>query len=178
MRTALACAVVAATSACGGDAVPGRNEAGDQAWEHCVHDPGGYAVSYPAGWLVNDGSVTPVCSLFDPARVTVVEGSEFPEDIAVSLHVEAVPFDSIVAADFGMRILSQDSLELMGQRAIRRLFEHTGDGLYDRGLVTWQYVVDRGDGTTFIATSHNAGEPAFAEKRQVLDRMMQALRRR
>jgi hypothetical protein len=171
--------------ACGGGGTPpgGSGEDGGLAaggraeWQRCVHGPGGYDVAYPAGWHTNDGSVMPACSLFDPEPVFVPEGSEIPEDIAVGLHVEAVPFDSIVGSEYGMRLLSQESLELGGQRAVRRLYEHTGEGLYNSGLRTWQYVVDRGDGTTLIATSHDAGSPSFDEKRRVLDELMVALRR-
>jgi hypothetical protein len=52
--------------------------------------------------------------------------------------------------------------------------ESTGEGLHDRGIRSYQYVVDLGD-TSMIAVTYDVGEPAFERKRQVLDAMMATL---
>jgi hypothetical protein len=159
------------------DTLAARDDGGDTGgWQECRHEAG-HVVSYPAGWVTNDGSVMAECSLFDPRRFTVPEASEVPEDIAVSIHVDEVPYDRVIASDFAISVLDVEDVTVAGRRGVRRLVEHTGDALYERGMQSWEYIVDWGDGGTLIASSHNVGEPDFAEKRRVLDAMMERLRR-
>lgn len=147
-------------------------------WQECTNEHGGFVVAYPRGWVVNDGSVVPACSLFDPAPFDVPPESEVPEDIAVSIHVADEAFETIAGSDFALRELEREEGQVAGRRAVVRLFEHTGEGLFDRGMRTQEYVVDWGGGRTLVAHSHSAGEPPFEQKRQVLAEMMQRLRPR
>jgi hypothetical protein len=167
----------------GADAAPAAGDgppaAGhDPAWQECSNESGGFIASYPTGWETNDGAVMPACSLFDPEPFTVPYATEVPEDIAVVIHVDDVNFHDVVDSGFGIRIESREETRVAGHLAVRQLIEHTGDGLHDRGLQSWQYIVDWAPGRTLFAVSHSAGEPAFAEKRRVLDAMMERLRHR
>jgi hypothetical protein len=158
------------------DAAPATPD--EAAWQSCTHDQAGVVVEYPPGWVTNDGAVMPTCMLFDPVPIMVPYASEVPEDIAVSLHVEPVAYDVISTSTFGIRILSSEPVTVAGRPGVRRLVEHTGDGMFDRGVRTWQYLVAWADETTLMASSNDTGEPAFEEKLRVLDEMMERLRRR
>jgi hypothetical protein len=172
---------------CGGDAPAGaaadgageESDAGAEAtWQRCQHGQGGFTVAYPAGWQTNDDSVMPGCVLFDPSAIEVPYASELPADIAVGIRVEAVPYDRVAGETFGIRVLSREEWTVAGRPGLRRLVEHTGDGLFDAGIRSWQYIADWGDGRTLIAVSHDVGEPGFDTKRRVLDEMVARLQSR
>lgn len=177
MRRTAVVLLAGTLAGCGADddADAGMPADASVAWQECTNERG-FVASYPATWVTNDGSVTLACSLFHPEPFMVPEGSEIPEDIAVSMHVEYMAFDDVAGSDFGIRTLQREDTVVAGRRAVRRLVEHTGDGLYNRGLRTYAWFVEWGDGSTFIASSHDAGEPPFGEKRRVLDAMMGRLR--
>jgi hypothetical protein len=145
------------------------------AWQRCTHAASGLIVEFPGGWHTNDGSVMPACTLFDPQPIAVPPASEVPEDIAVMISVEDVAFERIATSTFGLRVLSREELQLAGRRAIRQHVEHTGDGLLDAGVQSWQYIVAWDDGRTLTAHSHDVGDPDFATKRRVLDEMISRL---
>jgi hypothetical protein len=160
-----------------GAAAPGSGpESGP--WQHCVHGQGGFTVEFPAAWQTNDGSVMDPCVLFDPATIEVPYASELPADIAVGLHLEDVGYDRVAGETFGILVLSREEVRVAGRRGQRRLIEHTGDGLFDAGTRSWQYIADWGEGRTLIAVSHDVGEPDFETKRRVLDEMVTRLQPR
>lgn len=141
----------------------------------CTNAEAGFRVDYPADWHTNDGSVMPACSLFDPQPITVPPASEIPQDIAVSIGREQVAFGVAAGEDIGRRVLTADTTRIDGRTAVRMESEATGEGLYDAGMLSYSWVVDLDD-AVLIAQSHDAGEPDFAAKKSVLDRMMQSLR--
>jgi hypothetical protein len=147
-----------------------------EVWQRCTHESGGFTVEYPLDWRTNDGSVMPACSLFDPFAIEVPVGSELPADIAIVIGVEQVSSGEIAGSTFGLRELEREEVQVAGRRAVRRLVEHTGDGLWDRGMRSWSYIVPWADGRTLLAESHDVGEQSFTEKRRVLDEMMRRLR--
>lgn len=151
---------------------------GNGDWQQCDNEHAGVVVSFPAGWRTNDGSVMPACSLFDPEPFVVPVASEIPEDIAVSITAQEVAFEVVAGSTFGLRVISSERRDVAGRNGITRLVEHTGEGLHDRGLQSWQYIVDWGGGRTLIAESHSAGEPPFDAKRRALDAMMHRLQPR
>jgi hypothetical protein len=118
------------------------------------------------------------CVLFDPATIEVPYASELPADIAVGLHLEDVGYDRVAGETFGILVLSREEVRVAGRRGQRRLIEHTGDGLFDAGTRSWQYIADWGEGRTLIAVSHDVGEPDFETKRRVLDEMVTRLQPR
>lgn len=145
----------------------------------CTNDDVGATVAYPAGWEVNDGTVLPACSLFDPESVEVREGTEIPRDIAITLRVEAVSSDRVadVEADPTVEVRSREETTVGGREAVAAEVEHTGEGLYDAGDVTYAYYVDL-DERTLIAQTHQleaADPPGYDERREILDAMMAAI---
>jgi hypothetical protein len=160
-----------------GAAAPGSS-AEFAPWQQCVHGQGGFTVNFPAGWHTNDGSVMDPCVLFDPSAIEVPYASELPADIAVGVHLEEVSYERVAGETFGIVVLSREELPVAGRRGQRRLVEHTGDGLFDAGVRSWQYIADWGDGRTLIAVSHGVGEPDFETRRRVLDEMMVRLQPR
>jgi hypothetical protein len=147
------------------------------AWQQCTSTEGGYVAEYPAAWHTNDGRVMSPCALFDPQPIEVPPASELPSDIAVAIFVHHVPFETVASASMGVRVIASDDRQVAGRRAVRRLLEQTGEGLLDAGMRTMDYVVDWGDGRTLTAHSHDAGDPDFDTKQQVLDAMMARLQR-
>lgn len=145
------------------------------AMRQCGNPAGGYIVRYPTAWHVHDGEVVAPCSLFHPEPFEVPPFSEVPMEIAISISVQSVPFDSVLTGDRGRRDLSREPTRVGGRQAVRIESETTGEGLYDAGIRYYHYLVEVGDGT-LIATTYDAGSLAFERKRAVLDAMMGSLR--
>lgn len=142
--------------------------------QRCTNPQTGISISYPAGWLTNDGDVMPPCSAFDPRAVDLPRESEIPFDIAVTLGVEENPFDPDVASNEWERVVSVEPATVAGRRAIRVETEATGQGLADRGMRSLRYVVDIGDRRTLVASTHDAGRE-YETNKNVLARMVQTI---
>jgi hypothetical protein len=128
-------------------------------------------------WLrANGGSVVPACTVFDPHDVNVPPASELPAEIAIVIDVEDRAFDEVAGGDFALEVVEREPVQVAGRRGVRRLVEHTGEGLFDRGMRSYEYVVDWGDGRTLVAQTNDVGTPDFDERRCILDDMMQRLR--
>lgn len=140
----------------------------------CLNDADEYAVRYPAGWHVNTGEVLGPCSLFDPAPIEIPMYSEIPHQIAVILDVEPVSFATVTGDVLGRRDLVRERTTVDGHEAMRIDGESTGEGLYDRGLRSYQYFVDLGE-RTMIATTYEGGSVPFERKRRILDAMMETM---
>jgi hypothetical protein len=187
-RRILALTLVASAPACGGPAPSDRADDGApidtavhstadpvaEPMAECIDRTEGYAVRYPADWHVNTGDMLGPCALFDPAPIEVPVASELPLEIAIAIGFEPVPFETLAGEVLGRRILSREPTTVDGREAMRIEGESTGEGLHDRGIRSYQYVVDLGD-TSMIAVTYDVGEPAFERKRQVLDAMMATL---
>lgn len=142
--------------------------------QRCTNPQTGISVSYPAAWFTNDGDVMPACSAFDSRPVELPRESEIPFDIAVTLNVDATPFDPDVASTQWERILSAEATTIAGRRAMRIEAEATGEGLADRGMRSLRYVIDLADGRTLVASTHDAGG-RYEEKKNVMTRMVQTI---
>lgn len=140
----------------------------------CYNRVVGYTVRYPADWHVNPGEVLPDCSVFDPEPIDLPVGSEIPTDLAIVITRERVPFDTVSAEGPFRDDLLRQPVQVAGRRALQVEGLSTGDGLYDRGLRSYQYFIDLG-GATLVATTFDSGALDFERKRGVLDAMMQAL---
>jgi hypothetical protein len=137
----------------------------------CLNRTEGYAIGYPAGWHVNTDEVVGACALFDVDPIRIPTESELPLEIAITVGFEAGPFAMLSGDVLGRRILSREPAAVDGREAIRIEAETTGEGLHDRGIRSYQYLVDLGD-TTMVAATYDVGELSFERKRVVLDAMM------
>jgi hypothetical protein len=155
-------------------AEPAALAAADPAMERtteCVDRAEGYAVRYPAGWHAYTGEILGPCSLFDPEPIDVPPASEFPLDIAIMIGFEPVPFATLAGDVPGRRELSREEATVDGRRAVRIEGETTGEGLHDRGIRSYEYLVDLGD-TTMVASTYGVGSLPLERKRRILDAMM------
>lgn len=135
----------------------------------------GYSIGYPEGWHVNTPEIVAPCSLFDSEPLEVPMDSEIPIEIAITIGIESVPYDTMTGDVMGRRDLSRERTRIDGREAMRVRAETTGEGLYDAGIGSYHYSVDLGE-ETLIATTFDAGPLPFDRKRAVLDAMMSSLR--
>lgn len=159
------------------EAIATAPAAADPAMERtseCVNREAGYVLRYPADWHVNGGEILGPCSLFDPEQIEIPRGSEVPVESALMIGLEPVPFTTLTGEVLGRRDLSRERTTVDGREAMRIEGETTGDGLYDRGIRSYQYFVDLGD-TTMVATTYGVGSLPLDRKRRVLDAMMETL---
>ncbi len=137
----------------------------------CMNPTEGYAIEYPADWYVNTDELTGPCALFDFEPIQIPRDSELPLEIAITVGFEAVPFSMLTGEVFGRRTLSREPATVDGREAMRVEGETTGEGLHDRGIRSYQYLVNLGD-TTMIAATYDVGDVPFERKRRILDAMM------
>ena len=142
--------------------------------QRCTNRRHRFSVSYPEGWHTNSGEVIPACSAFDPQPVEVPRESEIPFDIAILLDVQNVSFDTTAAPSRWERILSAERLAIGGREAFRVEAEATGEGLADRGMRSFRYAIEIGEGKTLIATKHDTGT-SYERHKKVLTRMVETV---
>lgn len=151
----------------------GAGDGGVELTQSCESAEGGLAIRYPDGWHTNDGSVLPVCSFFHPEEFELPEGTE-PPPLAVSVDREPVAFEQVTGDSPAVRVLTNEELDVSGRPAVRRETEATGEGLYQAGVRTLEYLVDL-DGETLIASTRSTGNLVYEQNRTILDRMMETL---
>lgn len=143
--------------------------------QRCENEEAGFAVAYPGHWHTNSGDVAPACSFFDPEPFEVPEATEAVGVAAIHVYRDPVAFDVVTGEVMGIEILAREEIEVAGRPAVRRETEATGEGLLDAGTRAVEYVVDLGGGETLFASSHDVHGAGFAERVEVLDRMMETL---
>jgi hypothetical protein len=158
------------------DAVSPAHDGGPttSATSECVNAADGYSVRYPAAWHVNGSPPFAPCSFFDPEPLELPVDSEVPLEIAVAISVQPIDFATATGETLGRRDLAREPITLAGRKALRIEGETTGEGLHDRGILSYQYFVDFDD-RTLIATTYGAGPLPFERKREALDAMMRSL---
>lgn len=144
------------------------------AWTECVNDDEGFRVEHPPEWSTNDGDVMAPCSLFDPEPIELEAGTEIPDDIAVVIIIESVPFETVTET-VGEETLDQQERTVDGRSALRQELRSTGVGLAPEGRDRTRWLVDLDD-RTLSAYSSDVGDPPYGEKVEVLDRMVESLR--
>lgn len=173
-----ACAGNDPDAAAGGEApVTDAQTAADPAMEQssaCINREEGFTVRYPDGWHVHPASLAGGCALFDPDPIEIPRGSEFPLDFAIHIDIESVPVETLTGEMMGRRTLSQEQTTVAGREAVRILGEETGEGLHDRGIRSYRYVVDLEE-TVFIGSTYSVGKLPFDRKRRILDDMMASI---
>lgn len=144
-------------------------------WVRCENEQDGYSVAHPPAWETNQGSVLPACSLFDPDDVEVERGTEIPFDIAVAIRVEPVEMERIAETGSAEEELDREDATVDGREAVRREVESTGEALRPAGLRSTLWLVAIDDDQTLVAVTHDAGDPEYGDKQEVLDRMVESL---
>jgi hypothetical protein len=139
----------------------------------CVNPVHRYTVEYPAGWQANTNGIVSPCSLFDPESVAVPPASELPLEIAIQIALEPVRVSTIARDIIGQRVVASEATVVAGRPAIRMNARTTGEGLHDRGINFYRYLIDLGD-TTLVSTTYEVGALSFERKRRILDAMMSA----
>ncbi len=111
------------------------------------------------------------CSLLDPEPITVPPATEIPLDIAVSIRLEPVPYETVAGDVRARRELSRQETTVNGREAVQIESEATGEALHPEGVRSYQYFVNLGD-TTMIASTYDGGTFPYDRKRRVLDAML------
>jgi hypothetical protein len=88
--------------------------------------------------------------------------------------VQALPFDDVVADEIFLTELERREESVDGRDALRLESLATGADGRPPGIPVVTWAVDLG-AATLTATANDVGEPAFAEKVDVLDTMMEHL---
>jgi hypothetical protein len=145
----------------------------------CTNEEVGYEVDYPAEWNVNEDNIIPACSVFDPGRAELPEVGEIPADLAVVIREQRVEFDRVTdfEGDPTIEVLSQEETTVDGRSAYVVEYEHTGEGMYPEGMVTYGYFVNI-EPFTLTAITHDLEEaepPSYDERKEILDAMMASL---
>jgi hypothetical protein len=142
--------------------------------QECTN-PEGFTTSYPEAWVTNEAAEDdlPPCSLFDPDAVDTGEATQVPADIAVFLRIEDAEIDA-VDDPMGAEELERDDVTVDGLDGVRVETEATGEAMFPEGMRSTRYLVDLG-GRVFLATTHDDGEPGYAEKQDVLAEMIDTI---
>ena len=147
----------------------------------CTNDELGVTVDHPRDWATNDGEVLPACSVFDPGPIDLEPNTEIPRDLAVLLQGSDRQFATYADAgdEPGTRVLERRETTVGGHDAVAMLLEATEDApLLEPGIRLYRWVIDLGVDemtavSTLLAVTYDEGEPAFEEKRRILDAMVQ-----
>lgn len=143
-------------------------------WPTCTSPGETYTVAYPPGWSTNSGRVSPPCTFFHPEPFQVPEATEVV-DLAVTLRVEQVPFETV--ADPGgeaQRELSRTETTVAGAPAVVVEAESTGDALLADGVRSYRYAVDL-EGQTLVAVTYAVEGLDYGANKAVLDQMVESL---
>lgn len=128
-------------------------------------NPEGFSISYPDGWVTNDGSVVAGCGWFDPVEIQVEEGTDARAG-AITAFVD--PVDYTTAASSFRQEESRAVTLIDGHRAVR--VEHTGSELYGEAPVT-TYVVEVDDRSTLFLDTLPTDDTDYTNNVAVLDAM-------
>ena len=142
-------------------------------WPRCENPEAGYTVAHPPEWQVDHGGVVAPCTVFDPGPVELEEGTEIPFDVAVAMRVDDVDF-ATAAAETSDDVRSREASTVDRRDAVRIESVSTGEGLGPAGITSLRWLVDL-DGATLVASTHDVGDVAFADKVDVLDQMVSSL---
>lgn len=140
----------------------------------CEDPEVGYRTSYPSDWRTNDGEVVPTCRLFDPQPIEVEPQTEIPFDIAVAVRTTDVSLETFATEDMAAEVLTSRSTTVDGHEAVVVEVRSTGEAMLPEGVHSYRYAVDLGD-RRLVAATHDVGEPAYEQTRQVLDQMMDTI---
>jgi hypothetical protein len=138
----------------------------------CANPEAGYAVEYPADWHANEDAPTVPCTLFHPEPFDA--DAVDPPAVAIQLTHDPLPYGEATAEDAGRDIVGIGEAEVAGRPATRLEFSGTGEEALPEGARGYAIVVDLGDGTTLVGSTHENGHD-FERSREVLDSIMESL---
>lgn len=143
----------------------------------CTSTEAGYTLQYPADWHTEPDNDYPVCHYFHPESFSVPDGGEATHFGAI---VAVVPESFEVVRGWSSderfeRVLSEVETVVNGRPAVVIESESTGEGLLDRGTLTYRYVVDLGDGRAVDASTRTTEGLDYDANKAVLDAMMASL---
>jgi hypothetical protein len=146
-------------------------------WTLCVNEHQGYAVGYPARWHAPALSAESECTFFDPRRFELPENSDV-YGAALQVAPAQQPFDVVARSLTDPRFqetVTRDELEVGGRHAVRVEARATGEGLYERGLLTYTYLLDRGARPPLMLQAFRAPRSKWAQRKSVLDRAARSI---
>ncbi len=141
--------------------------------QSCTNERAGYTVRYPAEWHTNSGDVVARCCFFHPEPFEVEAQTEVL-DIAISLRVDAVPFERVTGEGQAERTLEREETTIDGRPAVRTEAEATGAALLPDGTRVYRYAIDL-DGRTVIASTLDVAGLDYAANKRLLDAMVASL---
>jgi hypothetical protein len=150
----------------------GRVPAG---WTLCSNESAGYAIAYPADWHAPALSAESECTFFDPEPIQLPENSDV-YGAALDVAPAQESFDNVVRGLTDPKfedVLEREDVRIAGRRAVRVESRSTGAGLFEKGLVSATYVVDRGSEPPLVLRAF--GAPGGQPRRDVLDRAARSL---
>lgn len=145
--------------------------------QRCENQADGYAVSYPADWYANEAVADPGPGL-DPVPACLMFG---PQSFEVRPNSGAPPGATIVfqrvpeAPPVMGRLVQSEEVTIDGRPARVREFEAAPPYSLPAGSLVYQYLIELDDGDVLLVGTHSAHEGDYAERRDVLDRMMRTL---
>ena len=151
-------------------------------WSVCANRAVGYAVAYPSHWHEADLDGERACSFFDPEPIEVPENSDvygFALEVSAAQETFAAVVRSFTAPPF-FSSSSQVQVEISGgpggpKQASRFETTATGEGLYERGQVSYVYVVNRGEQPPLVLQTWKSAGVDWPARKKVLDRVVATL---
>ncbi len=150
----------------------------------CTNDEFGFSVTYPGEWWANeavtpdDPALTPIpaCTYFAEEPVELQPNAGLPDGIAVSVDLAEGP----PGQPTGVEVIEQRETEVDGRPAVVEELAWTEDTVFQQaGDRMYSYRIRLADGQTLTISTDTAvsgaDATAYAEHREVLDRMMDSL---
>ncbi len=150
----------------------------------CTNDEFGFTVEYPADWWANeavipeDPALTPIpaCTYFAEETVELQPNAGLPRGIAVIVRLAEDP----AGEPTGVEVIERRDTEVDGRPAVVEELEWTEDTAFQRsGDRTLSYRIQLAHGQALMISTDTAvsgaDATAYAEHREVLDRMMDSL---
>jgi hypothetical protein len=152
-----------------------QEPAASTSWNTCTNTTQGFSIDYPTGWYTDHPSPELACRFFDPRPFEVPEEGDFT-GTALEVRLGGT-FDDALADFTGSQfweVQTQEETEAAGHRAVRIEGQSTGR-LFERGLVTYGYLVDReGDAFTVVTTSTVGID--YTPWKQIVDKAVRTVR--
>lgn len=141
----------------------------------CSNDAYGYQVAYPQGWYTS-GNGDLKCQYFDPEAFVLAPDTEVV-GIAVTILPAYEKYQPTVGGFIDPAFASVIAVEettVGGRRATRLESKATGNGFYEKGTLTYGYVVNLGGYGFSIVTSGMPG-PDYETNKAAVDLMAGSL---
>jgi hypothetical protein len=142
----------------------------------CENAADGYALEVPADWYANprveagEGlDDVPACRFFGPTEFEIVPNSGVPAGVAISIQVAPQPPPAAGT------VVQSGEVTVAGRPAVVREVETTSEGLTPPGTLVYEYVISLADGRVLHASTASQDEAQWADRRDVLDAMMETL---